>query len=203
LTASVASGWVPLNVTFLLEISAEGKAAWSFDADGDGRAELKGVNASLSRTFHAQFATVGRYNATLSASDGGTSAKASVTIEARFEPRAYSGAVAVPCSECFLLLDPFPPCAGLASNQNGTDCVWFGLPATAEGQPFNATSLRPYIQVDFLAHCKFGENSLARTSNVPATGNGTGKVPKGARCVVLASDSSSNTLRVAIGDVPQ
>lgn len=99
-TPAVVNGSVPLNVSFDLDAEdAEGDSlTWSFDADGDGTAELSGSGADLPANYTHLYTAAGVYNATFLASDGALEANKTIAIEvlagvAAFTDLTFTGTI--------------------------------------------------------------------------------------------------------------
>lgn len=205
LSANPLVGYAPLNVTFTQR---------GYDADGDGltmtlfsdspQAGIGYVGNSARKPPNdwttdgiIGFPSAGTYTVTLIVSDGRANATDSVVIRVLGEPIPVvlngTSEVAQTCPLCSGGMPPHvgtvrplgaTACGGFRSGQNGTDCVWYLLPAEWEGLTFfaNATDDAD-ADVELRSDCTLGPQEVERIYVHEGLERET--IPPGARCAVV------------------
>jgi PKD repeat protein len=185
LSASVANGTIPLNVTFSVSGSDPDGDNLTWDlafGDGSAPAQGSGVPGQSNHTFTA----AGNYTAVLTVSDGALEATSNVTVSVAAGGGSANSFIVTLADICNS--DELKPCArspngcpDFRARTPGTFCAWFPIPAELKGKEFTLTSTGGDPDAIFTASpnggpCAFPANEVSRTS-FAAEGPEEGTIP--------------------------
>ncbi|MDX1450365.1 MAG: PKD domain-containing protein [Acidimicrobiia bacterium] len=217
LVANVTAAEVPFDVLFSFNASdADGDVLeWTFDADGDGTADLEGIDLPGELVF--AFADPGLYTANFTVDDGDAAHWATVTVNATapaatgnstgnatsFDPILVTLEMVEGCELC-IDSELIPTvgqlgaqgCIGFHLGINEIDCGWVEIPPEAIGTPFSVRSeLTGQIQavtgtdgdpdVEFYDTCSASGTSLGIQRTDAPPDFEAGIIPDGAGCLIV------------------